>query len=121
MAIISFNAASAEVVSFAFAGANTGAPIINVAIGYKLNDFAGVINGGAVQTDNSGAVPIGLNLLNIGSEVAVAQLDGHMEFLRYYNNYEGGANGQQFLKDLSNGLIGEANDNIVIRRRRLRR
>lgn len=52
---------------------------------YKANDFASCANGGAVATDTSGAVPVGLDRMDIGSAIGgVTQPNGHIRRIRYY-------------------------------------
>ena len=58
-----------------------------VAAGYKVNDFAASINGAAVLTDTSGAVPSGVSQLLIGRCAWVGApftWNGHISRLRYY-------------------------------------
>jgi hypothetical protein len=70
------------------AGADAGDPVALVtnkqASVYKLNDFAASLNGGAVATDTSGTLPV-VNKLNIGSRFdGLANLNGHIKSLTYY-------------------------------------
>jgi hypothetical protein len=54
---------------------------------YKLNDFAAARNGGTVQTDTSGAVPVSVTQLDIGrnpSAVASGYLSGTIKRLTYW-------------------------------------
>jgi hypothetical protein len=57
-----------------------------IAGAYKTNDFAASLNGGAVSTDTSGAVPV-VNRLGIGHLAigAMELLNGHIRSLGYYN------------------------------------
>ena len=59
----------------------------NVALGYKVNDFATGRNGGAVLTDTSGAGPSGLNAMYIGNNIGNGSNmhNGHIARLRYFN------------------------------------
>ncbi|WP_347269849.1 phage head spike fiber domain-containing protein [Rhizorhabdus histidinilytica] len=55
------------------------------ALAYALNDFAGCLNGGAVQTDNAGSLPAPTDLY-LGNSIGFAQqLSGHLRRLRFYN------------------------------------
>ena len=66
-------------------GSVTANVTFNVAGAYKLNDFATARNAGAVVTDTSGIVPIGLNVLNIGArEDLIEFLNGHIKKIAYY-------------------------------------
>ena len=53
---------------------------------YKVNDFAGSLNGGAVQTDTSGAVQTSFVALNIGYLISGVPLylNGHLRRIAYY-------------------------------------
>lgn len=54
---------------------------------YKLNDFAGSFNGGAVATDTLGAVPTTVDRLTIGTNTALQSLlylNGHVRSISYY-------------------------------------
>lgn len=53
------------------------------AYAYATNDFAAVGNGGTVLTDPAGAVPTGLNVLNIGNLSGVLW-SGHIRRITYY-------------------------------------
>lgn len=56
-----------------------------MAAAYKANDFARSINGGAVLSDTSGAIPAGLARLDIGKLGASFEpLDGHIRRIRYW-------------------------------------
>jgi hypothetical protein len=62
--------------------------VSNVATAYKVNDFAASRNGGAVATDTAGAVPVGVNRLNIGADpsgAAVNVTNTHIRSITYYN------------------------------------
>jgi hypothetical protein len=56
-----------------------------IATGQKLNDFAGSINGAAVATDTSVAMPTGINRLDFGVDHVGSRMNGHIARLRYYN------------------------------------
>lgn len=47
-------------------------PVVNqaykIAFAYKANDFAACADGGSVVTDNSGALPVGMNKISIGCD-----------------------------------------------------
>jgi hypothetical protein len=55
-----------------------------IALAYKENDFAGVVNGGTVQTDTSGSVPPAPVLMAIGGINGTEHLNGHIKRLAYY-------------------------------------
>ena len=67
-----------------FVTSSAGGVMAKSATGWKFNDFAASFNGGAVQTDNSVVVPVGINRLNIGMENSAYFLCGHIARLRYY-------------------------------------
>ncbi len=56
------------------------------AVAYKLDDFALSTNGGAVATDLSGAIPVGVNRLQIGGDWSGTGnvLNGTIKSIRYY-------------------------------------
>jgi hypothetical protein len=55
------------------------------AIGYKLNDFALVSNGGSIATDTSGIVPV-VNTLRLGSNIGTTEsINGWLQSFKYYN------------------------------------
>lgn len=61
--------------------------VAKTALGYKLNDFAIVTNGGAAATDTSGTVPSAINRLYIGGSATGAQpLNGHIRSIKYYSS-----------------------------------
>ena len=54
---------------------------------FAANDFAGCCNGGAVQTDTSGAMTTGITTLNLGSsynQAANNHLSGYIKSINYY-------------------------------------
>lgn len=57
--------------------------IYKTALAYKLNDVAGVANGGTVQTDTSANIPT-VDQLQIGTTQNGYQLNGHLAYLVYY-------------------------------------
>jgi hypothetical protein len=69
------------------AGLGTGAATTGIiAIAYKVDDFAASLNGGAVVTDSSGAVPLSVDRLLIGSADDLNyQPSGHLLYIKYYN------------------------------------
>ena len=69
----------------AFVTSLAGGVVAKSAVGWKINDFSASFNGGAVQTDNSVDVPVGINRLDIGMTVSNYFLCGHIARLRYYN------------------------------------
>ena len=58
--------------------------IYKTAHAYKLNDVAGVANGGTVQTDTAAIIPTTLDRLFIGNAVNSLFLNGHLAYLVYY-------------------------------------
>jgi len=65
-------------------GSMTAGQTVNIAGAYKANDFAGVLNGGTVQTDVSGSIPSGINTLGIGQRLGGTYLNGHLRRITYY-------------------------------------
>ena len=65
-------------------GSMTAGQIVNMAGAYKTNDFAGVLNGGTVQTDASGSIPSGISTLGIGFRLGGVYMNGHIRSLRYF-------------------------------------
>lgn len=57
--------------------------IYKTAHAYKINDIAGVANGGTVQTDTSATIPT-VNTLYIGNSSNNYFLNGHLAYLVYY-------------------------------------
>jgi hypothetical protein len=56
-----------------------------IALGYATNNFAASVNGGAVNTDTSGAVPTGLTTLGIGRQASAADfINGYIRRIAYY-------------------------------------
>ena len=58
-----------------------------VSTAYRANDFAASRNGGTVVSDTAGAVPVGVNRLNIGADpsgAAVNVSNGHIRYAAYY-------------------------------------
>lgn len=53
---------------------------------YKLDDYAGCFNGGTVQTDTSGALPVGLDEFGIGHRIGSNQLDGIVKRIGYWQS-----------------------------------
>ena len=59
--------------------------IYTAALAAKLNNFAISVNGNAAVTDTSGAMPVAVNRLNLGSNhLGTQTLNGHIRFLSYY-------------------------------------
>lgn len=57
----------------------------NVALSYKLNDYAWLLNGGAVATDTSATVP-SVDRLGLGYRFdAAGSINGHIQSITYYN------------------------------------
>jgi hypothetical protein len=63
------------------ASANT---VYKAAYRFKANDFAGTINGGAVQTDTSGTLPSSLTKLWLGNNPNSDYLNGHLRRVAFY-------------------------------------
>lgn len=61
--------------------AAAGAPHKSAA-SYKVNDFANSLDGAAVSTDTSGTIPT-VNRFEFGQVAAIAQLNGHIEWVKY--------------------------------------
>lgn len=58
---------------------------VTTAMAYKLNDYAQSSNGGAVETDASATLPVGIDTLNIGAATSGSNvLNGHISRLAYY-------------------------------------
>jgi hypothetical protein len=68
-------------------GTLTANVVYNMAIAYKVNDFAACRNGGTVVTDNAGVVPVSVTRLAIGDGLAPSgnTLNGHVRQITYYN------------------------------------
>jgi len=64
-------------------GVFTNNAVSLVASAFKLNDFASSRNGGTVSTDNAGTLPT-VSQLGIGSRISAVQLNGHIQYLRYF-------------------------------------
>ncbi len=72
------------------------------AIGFALDDLVYYFDGAQLGTDSTADVPIGVSRLNIGSgHDGGNQFNGHIAEIRYYNVRKN----NQFLEDLSNGII----------------
>jgi hypothetical protein len=70
--------------SFSFGGAIIDA-LQKFALAYRVNDFAGTLNGATPLTDTSGSAPTDLDrlfLADVGSNVA--PLNGHLASFVYY-------------------------------------
>ena len=75
----------AAVVTTVLAGAITDNALTKTAVASSLDDHAGATNGGTVGTDTSGAMPIGVTTLNIGSHYSGNfPFNGHIKSLKYY-------------------------------------
>lgn len=68
---------------FDTSGAAAGT-IYKSALAYRPDDFAGSLNGAAVQQDTSGAVPAGATQLEIGEITGVLPMSGHIRRIAYY-------------------------------------
>ena len=76
-----------------------------VSLAYADDDAAAYINGNAGTPDSTVALPFVVNpdTLSVGSHESANSFNGHIAELRYYNIRKN----NQFLEDLSNGLISE--------------
>ena len=90
-----------------------------IAIGVKANDLAGSVNGGAVVTDTTVAMPLGINQLLIGIDNTPTRLNGHIARLRYFRsrldntqlvNLSGGINTLAFKPVTGSGSVTVANE-----------
>ena len=87
---------------------------ISVAMAYAVDDFESFVAGARTGTGNQlGALPTGIDALGIGSRAGEDNpiFNGHISEVRYYNVRKD----NQFLEDLSNGLISEDDDLTFIR------
>ena len=66
------------------AGAISASTSYKMACAYTLNDFAASLNGAAVVTDTSGAVPIGLNSLHVGHAANSTHWNGQIKRVAYF-------------------------------------
>ena len=74
-----------EVVDQAVTGTMTVNVPFNYAVGYKTNNVGHALNGGAIKTDTSAAIPTGLNILNIGARNSgFDPWGGWISSLRYF-------------------------------------
>lgn len=95
------------------ASAENDGTLNRAALGYKENDIAGFLNGDAGVTDALATPPGPMTRLDVGSRDGNSLLiNGHLAGIRFYNDYEGGANGRQFLESLSSGIINEDSINL---------
>ena len=69
--------------TFGFGANWTDTNVRRLAYAYAANNFAGVVNAGAVQTDTSGTIPA-VNMLDIGVVGTSTQLNGHIRHIAYY-------------------------------------
>ncbi len=59
--------------------------VTKTGVGYKVNDFALITNGGTAATDTSGTVPAAVNRVYIaGSATGAQPINGHIRTVRYY-------------------------------------
>jgi hypothetical protein len=74
---------SSATLGFGSALANTNYRLAGT---YKINDFAGSLNGGAVQTDTSGAIQTSFAALNIGYLISGVPLylNGHIRRIAFF-------------------------------------
>ena len=59
--------------------------VVKMAGAYKVNDFAGVLNGGTVQTDAVGSVPAGITQMGIGNRLGGVYMNGWLRQIAYFN------------------------------------
>jgi len=76
---------------------------LRMASAWKVNDIAVSTNGNAPLINTSVTIPTELTTLRLDSPGGTVQSNGHMREIRYYNERKD----NQFLEDLSNGLISE--------------
>jgi len=79
---------SAEQAAFVLGAISTVGASNKISTAYAVNDFAASRNGGAVVTDTSGALPVSLTQLNIGTDdrlSAIYYTSGHIKSISYYN------------------------------------
>ncbi|ARR52116.1 hypothetical protein HY78_00885 [Rhizorhabdus wittichii DC-6] len=103
------------VTSFFFSnlGAVTAGGRHAIGLAYVLDDFAACMNGGPLSTDASGAVPAA-NRMVIGGGSGVSALNGHVRWLRYYNERLPNAALQALTTLITGtGSLAEANDNAA--------
>ena len=78
---------SSAVALLSLGAVGTIGAVNNIATAYRVNDFAASRNGGAVVTDTAGAVPVGVNRLNIGADpsgAAVNVSNRHIRTITFY-------------------------------------
>jgi len=80
MRAITFSGASSQT-SFNM-GFNVGQPVL-AAMGYKVNNVAGAINGGNPVADTSATMPVGVNKLIIGANTTIS-MTGWIRSFRYW-------------------------------------
>lgn len=79
---------SAEQAALGLGAISTVGTSNKISTAYAVNDFAASRNGGAVVTDTSGALPVSLTQLNIGTDdrlSAIYYTSGHIKSISYYN------------------------------------
>ena len=81
--VVSGGVVQAGLTSVSVLAANT---VYKDAQAYAQDSFARSLNGATVQTDSSGSVPTGLNVLRLGwDDTASPTLNGHLRRFAYYN------------------------------------
>jgi hypothetical protein len=65
---------------------------------YKLNSFAGALNGGAAATDVSGSIPTGMTQIGLGNRLSGAYMNGHARRFMYWPQRLTNAEVQAFSK-----------------------
>jgi hypothetical protein len=72
------------VVAQMFGSAATAGSVLKSAFAYQVNDFAFTANGGTVQTDTSGALPVSVNIMRLGYyQNNTGWLNGHLRRVSY--------------------------------------
>ncbi len=81
MQVVSAGVFSADL----YPGGGTIGAVAKGALTIKANDFAACVNGGTVQTDTSGAVPVGIDRLLIGylANSSIYAICGHIRQITY--------------------------------------
>lgn len=57
--------------------------VFNMAGTYKVDSFAGALNGGTVQTDSTGTIPT-VSLMGIGNRLSGPYMNGHVRKIQYW-------------------------------------
>jgi hypothetical protein len=84
---VAYYSGSSAVALLSLGATGTVGTINILGTAYRANDFAASRNGGTVVSDTAGAVPVGVNRLNIGADpsgAAVNVSNGHIRYAAYY-------------------------------------